>query len=216
MDTIMQKILKKELNSDSKNLSLFLDALEPYMEEILKDLKSVKAGYLYDSFIHGRNHIERVYVFSYLLGKVSGLDETDMRIVLDASLYHDTGRTVDTEDTIHGLGSVNIIKNNGILDSEIYNDDINRNLLYAIIEGHSVDDSKKRFTYDNYFYEKDVDEATYERFCKLYDILKDADALDRTRFGRKSFSTVDEEFLRIEASKTLVEFAYEINGIFKQ
>lgn len=216
MDTIMQKILKRELNSDSKNTSLFLDALEPYMVEILKDLKGVKTGYLYDSFIHGRNHIERVYIFSFLLGKISGLNETDMRIVLDASLYHDIGRTTDTEDTIHGLGSKNILDAHKILENDIYKDDVNRSLLYAIVEGHSLDDSYRDINYENNFYELGVDAESYDRYCRLYDILKDADALDRTRFGRKSFSTVDEEFLRIDASKTLVEFAYEINGIFKQ
>ena len=64
MVTIMQKILKKELSSEGNELPFYLSALENEIPTILEDLENIKERYLYDSFIHGRNHSERVYLFS--------------------------------------------------------------------------------------------------------------------------------------------------------
>lgn len=215
MVTIMQRILKKELSSEGNELPFYLSVLENEIPTILEDLENIKERYLYDSFIHGRNHSERVYLFSYLLSKMKGLNEVDTRILLDAAIYHDIGRFVDSEDTVHGLSSAFKLENERILENPIYEDEVNRNLLYAIVAGHSRDDANKHINYEDQFYDKEVDESVYERYCILYDILKDADALDRTRFGRKSFATVDDEFLRMIDSKKLIELAYEINGIFR-
>ena len=48
----------------------------------------------------------------------------------------------------------------------------------------------------------------------LYKILKDADALDRARFPKMVDASLKEEFLRLDVSKELVEFAFYINQLF--
>ena len=217
METIMQKILTRQLESNGNELNIFLNALGARTGFIIEELSKVDNRYFYDSFIHGRNHSEKVYFFALFLAKIKNLDPIDTRIVLDAALYHDIGRIVDSEDTVHGLTSTLRLQEKNILTNPIYKDPINLDLLYAIIEGHSLDDDCKNNNYENRFYEYDIElpEDNYERYSVLYDILKDADALDRTRFGRKSFATVDKDMLRIEESKALIEMAYEINDIYK-
>ena len=44
----------------------------------------------------------------------------------------------------------------------------------------------------------------------LYQILKDADALDRVRFKYYGHGALDEKFLRLKISKKLVSVAYAL------
>ena len=216
METILMLLLEKKLSSSSFDANVILDSLDK--ERILRDLRNVKDKYLYDSFIHGRNHSDKVYLFSYILGRIKNLSEDDMKIVLDAALYHDIGRTVDSEDTVHGYTSAHWLEEKQILDDPFYDNVENKILLYGIISGHSLPDDRKKCEFDNqcYEYDREYEEELYQRYSTLYNILKDADALDRTRFGRKSYATVDPDFLRIEESKGLIDFAYAINDVYKK
>jgi len=91
-----------------------------------------------------------------------------------------------------------------VVDNDIYNDETNLSMLKAIVDIHSQKDSDA----ENNFYNYDLDESQYERYKLLYSILKDADALDRTR-GDNRWG-LDCKYLRTESSKRLIYLSYEL------
>ena len=58
-------------------------------------------------------------------------------------------------------------------------------------------------------------ESNLPRFEKLLKILKDADALDRTRFMKTSLAALNEKYLRSDFSKQLVQLANTINEEYR-
>ena len=54
------------------------------------------------SKLHGKAHAGRVLFMSMLLAYMKGLDLEDKEILIEAALYHDTGRRSDSEDNTHG------------------------------------------------------------------------------------------------------------------
>lgn len=179
-------------------------------EEDIKILKqknnSIKSTELYKHKFHGMFHSQKVMLFAYLIGKKNNLSEDEMKILLDAAIYHDIGRTNDFEETTHGY--ISALKLDRLLkDDEFYNDEANLNILKAICDGHSQPDSKK----DNNFENNGLDKSLYDKYSVLYDILKDADALDRARFSKSAPESIKEEFLRYDYSKSIVNFAFAIN-----
>lgn len=205
------------------DIELFNKVLDKIFEDkIVKDLDeddisnlkniniSIKYLELYKFQFHGIHHSQKVMLFSYLIGKHENLNSDEMKILMDASLYHDIGRTNEAEDSVHGLISAN--KFEKLFKNDPFYTDINKiNLLKAIADVHSVDDKKSDFTFENYDLPEEL-KSTYEI---LYKILKDADALDRTRFPLISSEFVKEEFLRFNYSKDLIDFACKVNQIYR-
>lgn len=206
MERILQEVL---LNKDSvyPKLNEYLKQLEE--KELLDVLDGIKEKHLYSSYFHGLHHSQKVCLFTYLICKHLSIDEVDTKILMDAALYHDIGRIDDSEDVFHGYNSASKIEE--VVDDPIYKDRTNLTYLKAICDAHSAEDSLKKMQniFRNYAYESsDLD---FDRFNKLATILKDADALDRTRFKRTSKAALEERFLRLDYSKKLVEFASLIN-----
>lgn len=179
------------------------------IKEIEKIINDIDTKQLYSSKFHGLYHSEKVTFFAYLIALKEELTELDKEILLDAAKYHDIGRQYDNEDTMHGFISTRKLQ--FLETKEIYQNPINQKLLKAIIEGHSLDDRKKRIVFDNY----ELEEQYYDRFNKLYNILKDADALDRMRFEKTMSCILDEKFLRIPYSKKLIGLSKHINDQYK-
>lgn len=204
MSTIIQEIVKPDYNIVNKHIDLTIEDIE----KINRALSSIKTGSLYDSKIHGLYHSEKVFLFAYIIAKDEKLDPVDLQIITDAALYHDIGRINDCEDTLHGLCSAN--KVSSIINNPIYKDGENLNLLKAIIDGHSVNDNRR-----DYFIE-DYEITEKDRYYKLYNILKDADALDRNRFYSYSDCFLDERYLRTDMSKKLIGLSKEINDLYKE
>lgn len=210
MKDFLEKI--KMIDNQSSNSVTLLDDSD--IEILKKQLDSIKKEFLYESNFHGFYHSEKVMLFSYLIGKHQGLNDVEMQIVMDAAVYHDIGRTNDFEDNCHGfISSLQILeKKDKILSNDIYKDETNLYYLRAICDGHSKDDEYNKKIFDYYFY--DNREIDYEQFKRLYDVLKDADALDRTRFKYSSVAALKEKFLRIDYSRTLIEFAKKVNELY--
>lgn len=203
----MSPTMKEIVNADNiieKHVNL-TNQDKKTIEEVLS---TIKRNALYNSKIHGLYHSEKVFLFSYLIAKHERLDEIDHQIITDAALYHDIGRINDYEDSLHGYCSANRIDT--VVKHPIYKDIENLNILKAIMDGHSVSDERRDRFIDDY------EITDVERYYKLYDILKDADALDRKRFFDYSDSYLDERFLRIDVSKGLIKLSEEINNIYKQ
>ncbi|MDD2180787.1 MAG: HD domain-containing protein [Bacilli bacterium] len=204
MSIIIQEIEKFNNNVIEKYVKLTTED----KKTITEVLSNLKKGALYNSKIHGIYHSEKVFLFCYLIAKHENLDEVDCQIITDAALYHDIGRINDCEDSLHGYcASYKIEK---IVEHPIYKDVENLNILKGIIDGHSVsDDNRDRFI-------EDYEITEVERYYKLYDILKDADALDRNRFFDYSNSYLDESYLRTDISKQLMGLSKEINDLYKK
>lgn len=195
-------------------LSSFLD--DDKIREYKEFLSNLKLEKLYHSKIHGEYHSEKVSLFAFILADEYHLDEVDKQIIMDAALYHDIGRINDLNESFHGLASANGIEY--VVESPIYKNEDNLNLLKAICEAHSCDDSKDESTfsyncdYDNVNDEKV--EKLRKRFKMLNAILKDADALDRNRFADGYNFGLNEKYLRLAGSKKLVELSREINELY--
>ena len=181
------------------------------MDILIKQIESIKKRYLYKTNFHGYFHSQKVLLFAYIIGKKIQLSKEEMQIVMDAAVYHDTGRANESEDELHGYYSGCLLerKSRHILESNIYNDKTNIKYLKAICDAHSVDDNRIKDLYEAYKYEDENFE--FDKFQKLAKVLKDADALDRTRFKKTSDCVLKEKYLRFDYSKTLVQLAEEIN-----
>ncbi len=215
MENIIDKIFN---NSDEIMITSLLDFLGSDFNVLIEYINQIDYEKLYPSIIHGYNHSIKVVLFSYILCKMYNVNSIDMQIALDAAAYHDIGRCNDDEDLIHGENSAELIEPANLNKSIVYNDIINLKLLKAVITAHSLDDKDKDLVYSKYF-----NEDVYSRYTILWKILKDADALDRTRFINDKSSMLDPKFLRLNDSHLLINFSelinkkiYESNNITKK
>lgn len=207
-------MLKKEIITsvleNYKNIDILRELSDSEISFLKEKIDKIDMYKLYKYEFHGVFHSQKVMLFAYLIGKYQNLSEEDMKILLDAAIYHDVGRDSDFEETTHGYSST--LKYDKLFsDDDFYKEEINFSLLKAITEVHSVDDSKKWKVFINY----DIDDEYYDRYSVLLDILKDADALDRARFPKSSKESIKEEFLRLDFSKNLVDFAFSLNNIYR-
>lgn len=142
---------------------------------------------------HGVGHTKRVLKIALTLAKMKQVSEHDTHLLAIAACYHDIGRKGDGVDDEHGQKSADDFLYLG-LDKQ---HDLSYKDLYVVldlIKYHAVDDSN----------------WTDDEHLLLYQILKDADALDRIRFN-----DLDSKYLRLEESKTLIPFAENLllNGL---
>lgn len=180
-------------------------------EKFKETIQNMKREKLYKSPIHGVYHSEKVCLFAFLLGQRLGLDEDDMQILIDAAMYHDFKRENDFEDSFHGMVSANHIEEIVPLGA-VYSNRVNLTMLKAIIDFHSQPDRKLRINFNNY----DLPEASFNRYQRLAYLLKDADALDRTRFSEKCQAFLKPEYLHFPASIFMIELAKEVNEAYNK
>jgi len=212
MERILQTYLENAKNSGE--LVFFNNT-----DEIIQILDDINPEYLYKTNFHGLYHSQKVCFFAYLIGKHENLNEIDMKILLDAAKYHDIGRESDNEDNTHGYSSARLI------DKIVkYENPTDMYLLKAIVEAHSKSDSVYDRVLMNWVLEKHDDDELYNRktddidenrYIKLCNILKDADAIDRLRF-KNCPAFLDENYLRIEYSKNLINLSKLINEYYSR
>lgn len=146
-------------------------------------------GFLEGFSDHDTNHLYRVSILSGLLHEIvreeyDELNDRTLINVMKAGLFHDIGRKNECEDAEHGKRSVELLNK--------YQIDTNQT-MQQIIEYHCQDDSK-------------LPKCSSQTEI-LYKILKDADALDRVRFGIRS---LDINYLRLDVSESLIFFAHQL------
>lgn len=148
---------------------------------------------------HNAEHTLRVLFDALLLVQVQGiaLTKKESHQLCDAILYHDIGRTNDDVDDSHGAKSRDIY----------YDADSDCNSATAfLIKYHCLDDRKALADL------KASNIRDKERVWLLYTILKDADALDRVRFGMRA---VDPKYFRNEMAHKLLPTAQSCVGQLK-
>ena len=150
---------------------------------------------------HGIGHVQRVMLYAMYLGRQLNLSDSDMDILICATKYHDVG----IDNGHYGHGRVSAQKLLNILHGKLPQSDLNK--IAAIIECHEIDDDKHEF--NKIFKRYKIPKKEREQILRLLYILKDADALDRTRF-RNNLNT---DYLRNRESLELVKTSYQMQEI---
>ena len=140
---------------------------------------------------HGYGHEARVLLLCLTIAHLMNLPPRDRRVLATAAIYHDTQRTNDSVDEIHGCASKEYYMKNELSPDP---------LVSFLCEYHCLpDEAGYKEIRDNRSLSKNR-----SRSKLLYEIFKDADALDRVRFGIRA---LDLNQLRLPISKELVLIA---------
>lgn len=187
---------------------------------------------------HGRRHINNVVLFSYLIAENEGKLKKDMKLLLQAAKFHDVGRDGnwngqgdghrhDKDEIPHAHPSANAaeyylrkeVDQSGqrkYTDSQIA-------MIKVAIEYHEVNEKNKRNFNKEIFNQlckkEGVRQEDIENTKLMCIYLKDADALDRTRFLYKEKDkgikeqkdNLDLRYLRTNTAIALRDYAREIN-----
>lgn len=184
INTIKLPSINEYANNNSKLIWLLRELMEIYgnYEDLLEE-------YTNDTRDHTSSHVQRVALLAGILYMEETGKKTDktLKSILNASFLHDLGRDNDEVDESHGRKSVDILKEENIKLPQI---------VYKIIKYHCLDDEK---------FIKECHPSKKELF--KYQVLKDADALDRVRFGIRA---LDVDYLRLESSKRMILIAEQL------
>lgn len=153
-----------------------------------------------DSKLHAMAHCERVLLHALAMGAIEiGPDDREaLEILAHASAFHDTRRQDEYQDVGHGARAA------------VYYEDYCRKSdgkvtfhpeAAYLMRYHDLDDSVGREAIRKAFPD------SHERVEKLYEIFKDADALDRWRLGRWG---LDVKYLRTDSARSLVDTARDL------
>lgn len=132
--------------------------------------------------VHGVKHSKNVFYLADILADSIDLSERERQILAVSSVFHDIGRVHDGEDRKHGFLSwekLQCIPEYRSITSHFCEKEIET--IKCLICSHCIED--KSFPLDD---------------IRLLQCLKDADALDRVRFGG-----LNPDYLRLDASQTL-------------
>ncbi len=144
--------------------------------------------------IHGVGHTRRVTALALTLSDRLGVEPWQREAVLRAALWHDIGRTHDGGDHLHGGKSAGKAIGLGL----------HRGLEGRVVEAalHAV---SFHCTEDRYGEESAARLDDPGAGLLVFQVLKDADALDRVRFGP---GRLDLRQLRLGPSRALVGDAW--------
>lgn len=157
---------------------------------------------------HGKSHAERVCLFSYLIATHLGLNETEIKCLIKASLLHDIGKESDDKDEQHGLRGADKIEELALF----MNNQEAKNMVKFLIEAHALDrndlalaELMKKYSIPN-----------SHRTLTILNILMDADAIDRTRFTvfGNSAAGLNPTYLCFDYSHRLVSLSKIISELY--
>lgn len=166
---------------------------------------------------HKIGHIQKVMLFSQIIAQNEGLNGEQTKILMASAAFHDCGRTKDRDNGEHGMLSAEIagkyFKKNPNNPYKITQDEIGvvqvAIAYHVIIEGvqGQIDEIKLKELCNKY----DVSIEDLEEAKQISAILKDADALDRTRFI--SGASLDCNILRTKTAKrkSIIDIAEKVN-----
>lgn len=173
-------LLGKELLED------VLPQITPYYH-LYRD-KLVNLQFTQETADHDKLHAARVLLMTQILAECAGLSTIDRKLLGMASIYHDTRRTHDGDDTVHGKDAARYYHQNEIAHHPI---------VEFLCKYHCLPD-EEGFAYIEA--DEDLRNHGTERVRQLYQIFKDADALDRVRFDIRA---LDLDQLRLPVSKVM-------------
>ncbi|PAV28700.1 hypothetical protein CIL05_15565 [Virgibacillus profundi] len=167
---------------------------KPY-ERWYKYMEEKVEFWLPDSELHTKAHSARVLLLALLIGHEKGLSDVEKDKLGMAAIFHDSRRLDDGIDKGHGSRAAAYYKDYCREHNLPYDE-----LTYYITYYHDQDDSLGLSGI-----RKSLDHS--EQGVLLYQVFKDADALDRFRLGPDG---LDVKFLRTAEAYGLVDFAKDL------
>lgn len=209
-----------DLQEKNKKLNMKVDLDCSAFQRILDKISNsdlYKNEFFTSSFQHNIYHIQRVMFFSQIIAQNEGISEKDLKLLILAAALHDSGKTRDRRDGEHGKNSAEIageyLQNN---INSISKEDIK--IIQIAIEYHTIrEDEKGRINVTELkelCQKYNVSMANLERIEIISSILKDADALDRTRFDTQNTLNIDSLRTNTARNKFLIDFAKKVNQEF--
>lgn len=182
---------------------------------------TISNSYLYKnefftlSLQHNIYHIQRVMLYSQIIAQNEEISENDLTLLLLAVALHDSGKTKDRKDFEHGKNSAEIAKEylqNNI--NSISEEDIK--IIQIAIEYHTVKEKKQIniIELEKLCQKYNVSMTNLEKIKIISSILKDADALDRTRFDKENTLNISSLRTNTAQNKFLIDFAKKVNQEF--
>jgi hypothetical protein len=204
------------------------DLSDDEKDKIFSTIRNISQTSYYDmNKYHSLSHIQKVIMFSGILAKNENLSAEETEILLTSAAFHDSGRDGEEgENDNHALASARQVQeyfeanpNNqfGITSENI-------SMIQAVIEYHEHKEKEKGVTdnlkLNNLSYRYNIDYEKFESLVKVSNLLKDADALDRSRFGKKNENrwSLDARYLKSDTAKSIsmLRFSEGCNFIFKE
>ena len=166
-------------------------------------------------------------MFSGILAKNENLSSEETEILLASAAFHDSGRDgAEGENDNHAIASARQVKeyfeNNPNNPFGITSENIS--MIQAVIEYHEHKEQEKGVTdkdeLGDLCYKYNIDYDNFTSLVKISELLKDADALDRARFGKKNENrwSLDAKYLKSDTAKSIsmLRFSEECNFRFKE
>ena len=209
-----------DLQKNNNKLDMKVDMNSSTFQRILDMISNsdlYKKDFFTSSFQHNIYHIQRVMLFSQIIAQNEGISEKNFTLLLLAAALHDSGKTRDRRDGEHGKNSAEIageyLQNN---INSISKEDIK--IIQIAIEYHTIrEDEKGRINVTELkelCQKYNVSIANLERIEIISSILKDADALDRTRFDTQNTLNIDSLRTNTARNKFLIDFSKKVNQEF--
>lgn len=159
--------------------------------------------------VHGQRHIKDVLLYSTLIGQSVVQNKHDLDLIMLSAKYHDIGRKTDAHED-HALTSAKIAVEKA--KDKYSKEDLS--IINTIIEFHEI--PRNAINADEEFAKmarnNGIADDQIPRVRQMAEVLKDADALDRTRFINKA--RLNPEFLQFDVSKQLVKFASSLQETY--
>ena len=199
--------LSDEVIKKSYTAEQIIEIFENNKELFTSIDNEVKDDYLKIPQNHGARHMEDVVLFSYILGLENLKDIHDRELLLRAAQYHDIGRVSGGEE-VHAEASAKIAFET--LSDKYDKDDLA--LIATLIEFHEV--PRKLINIDEIFISiaNKYGVINIEKARSMAEMLKDADALDRTRFVNRA--RLDSRYLKYDTSLRLIKFSSELQEYY--
>lgn len=159
--------------------------------------------------VHGQRHIKNVLLYSSLIGQTVVQDKHDLELIMLSAKYHDIGRKTDAHEE-HAEASAKIAIEK--LKEKCSPDDLS--IISTIIEFHEI--PRNIHNVDEIFLKiakkNDVPNEQISKVRQMAEVLKDADALDRTRFIDKA--RLNPDYLQYGISKQLIRFSSSLQETY--
>ena len=159
--------------------------------------------------VHGPRHIKNVLLYSTLIGQSVVEDKHSLELLMIAAKYHDIGRKTDAYESHAGPSAEIALEK---LRDKYSPHDLA--IIKTIIEFHEVSRTDRNIdeTFANIAKNNDIDDSQLEQIRCLAEVLKDADALDRTRFINNA--RLNPELLHFDMSKRLIKLAASVQETY--
>ena len=177
---------------------------EELKEKYAPLIKLIKPEYFFSpTSAHGVSHAIRVLVLAQIIAQKCMLTSNDLDILAYAAAYHDIGRENHKVDVKHGFASFKKIVDLKLCPGSFT--ETETELFRFAVENHQLSVSEAMENLKQYKI------SDTERAYELLTILKDADTLERCRFGN-----VDISYIYHDVAKKMVNLGYQLLTIYPE